>query len=58
MSDDGNVFIAVDALKRLASEHATDPEWIASLDAMVAYATERGWVDEAGAIQAHCEWTG
>lgn len=56
LDDDGNAFLAIDAVRRLAGERAQDPEWRDSFAAMVEYARSKGWVDEAGeAIQAHCE---
>jgi len=34
-----------------------DPSWTKGLDGMIAYAGTREWVDENGALRAHCEWT-
>lgn len=55
---DGNAFLAIDAIKRLAGDRSADPEWQRSFDAMVEYARAKGWVDASGAaLQAHCEAT-
>ena len=55
----GDAYIAPQALRDLAGERAKDPEWSASLDTMIGYASSKGWVDPAtGAIQAHLEWAG
>ncbi|MEA2177896.1 MAG: hypothetical protein QOG77_1193 [Solirubrobacteraceae bacterium] len=57
IAEDGNAFIAVDAVKRLAGDRANDPEWSAGLEKMLAYAASKGWMDPSGtAIQAHVEW--
>jgi hypothetical protein len=58
MTARGDVLVDVDAVKALAGERATQPLWLASLDAMLGYAGARGWVDDEGAIRAHVEWTG
>jgi hypothetical protein len=53
----GDVFLAVEALKRLAGERVATAEWLQRFDRMVAYAASRGWVDADGtALRAHCEW--
>lgn len=53
---DGDVFVTVDALLRLAGPRAEDPAWREGFDAMVAYARGHGWLDDAGtAIRAHVE---
>ncbi len=58
MAEDGNAFIAVDAVRRLAGDLAADPEWTAGLEKMLAYASSKGWMDPSGtAIQAHVEWS-
>ncbi len=54
---DDHVFVAAEALRRLAGERAGASEWLASLDGMLEYARAHGWTDEAGAIRAHVQWT-
>jgi len=57
LADDGHAFIAVDAVRRLAGDRASDPEWSAGFDKMLAYAGSKGWMDASGtAIQAHVQW--
>jgi hypothetical protein len=34
-----------------------DPSWTKGLDAMVTFAANHDWVDQRGAVRAHCEWT-
>ena len=54
VAEDGeHVFVEPERLKQLAGERATDPEWLAGLEKMTAFAAEHGWVDEAGRIRAH-----
>lgn len=54
---DGHVFVDATAVKALAGERATEPRWLASLDGMLEYAAAHGWIDDAGAIRAHVEWS-
>jgi hypothetical protein len=54
--DGDHVLVQPDGVRALAGDRATDPEWQKSLDGMLGYAASKGWVDETGAIQAHCEW--
>jgi hypothetical protein len=57
LDGEGNAFLEIEALKRLAGDRAADAEWLGSFDAMVGYARGKGWVDADGAaLQAHCEW--
>jgi hypothetical protein len=57
VAEDGNAFITVDAVRRLAGDLAADPDWNAGLEKMLAYAVSKGWMDPSGtAIQAHVEW--
>lgn len=59
VAPDGHVFVAVDAVRRLAGERAVDPEWEAGFAKMLAYAESKGWMDDSGsAIRAHVDWTG
>jgi hypothetical protein len=56
MSEGGDAFLAIDAVRRLAGARAEDPEWQRSFDGMVEYARSKGWLDDEGtALQAHCE---
>jgi hypothetical protein len=56
---DGNAFLAIDELKRLAGNRAHDDKWLAGFESMVEYARSKGWVGVDGAaLQAHCEWYG
>jgi hypothetical protein len=52
--DPPNVWIDIAALLTLGRGY--DAAWVQGLDDMVAFARKRGWVDEAGAVRAHCEW--
>lgn len=59
VAEDGeHVFVDPAVLRRLAGERAADPGWAASLEGMVGFAAEHGWVDEAGFIRAHVERAG
>jgi len=58
LDNDGYAWIRRDAVERLAGERSTNPDWSGSLDGLVAYAQSHGWVDSAGDLRAHCEWTG
>ena len=50
-----HAWIDISAL-RTASGRSGDAEWSSGFDAMIAYATTKGWVDEAGAaVRAHIE---
>jgi hypothetical protein len=52
-------FVEIEALKGLAGDRASDPEWLGSLDGMVAYAQTKGWMsDDGSSIQAHVEHDG
>jgi hypothetical protein len=54
LTDDGeHVFVEPERLKELAGDRAADPDWLAGLEQMTAFAAEHGWVDEAGRIRAH-----
>jgi hypothetical protein len=59
VADDGeHVFVDPSVLRRLAGDRAEDPEWVASLEGMIGFAAEHGWVDEEGFIRAHVERAG
>lgn len=49
----GHVFVEVEKLIELAGDHGRDPAWRSSLQTMLDYAAEHGWVDEAGRVRAH-----
>ena len=52
----GDVLIDVDSIRRMAAGRVPDG-WDADFSAMLDYARDKGWLDEAGrAIQAHVEW--
>lgn len=52
-------FVAPATLKRWAQQATTLPNgWDADFEAMVAYATAKGWTDAEGRLRAHTEWTG
>jgi hypothetical protein len=42
-------------LLALAGARADDPAWHDSLDAMVAYAGQHGWLNAAGDVRAHID---
>lgn len=54
---EGNdAWIAVDAVRRMAKGRV-GPGWDGELDAMLAYARTKEWLDPTGnAIRAHVEW--
>ncbi len=54
--DASHAWVEVDALRRLAGA-AVDDGWEASLAGMVQFAESKGWTDEQGRLQAHCDWT-
>jgi hypothetical protein len=53
--DVDDAFIAPSAVKRLAAGRVTE-DWSLRFDSMLDYARIKGWLDERGWIQAHCEW--
>jgi hypothetical protein len=55
-TDGEHVFVRIDALRELAGGRSSDPEWLASLDGMLAFAGQHGWLDEHGSVRAHVEW--
>ena len=53
--DEGHAWIDVDAVVTLAGD-AADDEWRSGFDAMVAYASDKGFLSDDGtAIRAHLE---
>jgi hypothetical protein len=56
MAGEGDAFIDISAVKRLAAERSQRPDWMASFNGMIEYAKTRGWTSPEGdAIRAHCE---
>jgi len=49
-------WIQAEAVRRLAGDDAT-PDWETGFAAMLDYAKTKGWLDDAGDIQAHVEWS-
>ena len=56
-ADGTHVVVQPDALRRLAGAAVT-PEWEEGLTAMVAYAADKGWVEDDGGLLAHIERRG
>ena len=51
----GDVFVRPEAVRALAAAAAGEV-WGAGFAKMCEYAVSKGWVDDAGRIQAHVEW--
>jgi hypothetical protein len=51
----GDVFVRPEAVRALAGAAAGEV-WGAGFAKMCEYAVSKGWVDDAGRIQAHVEW--
>lgn len=55
MRDDDHVWISIARLHALGDEHGGEG-WREGCDGMIAFATSKGWVDEAkGLVRAHVE---
>jgi len=54
-ADPDHLVVPARTLVELAGPVAADPEWRAGFDAMIAYATSRGWVDADGGVRIHVE---
>jgi hypothetical protein len=52
--DGEHVWVSPDWLRQ-ASGRAGDAAWAQGFGGMVAYATKKGWVNQAGAIRGHIE---
>jgi hypothetical protein len=52
-----DAFIQRATIERLAGNAAVSEDWSERYQAMLAYAGTKGWLDDAGAIQAHIEWS-
>lgn len=53
--DLGHAWVEPNAVRTLVGIVA-DPEWVEGFNAMVGYATSKGWTDDHGRIRAHTEW--
>ena len=51
----GDVFVRLEAVRALGGASAGEV-WGAGFAKMCEYAVSKGWVDDAGRIQAHVEW--
>lgn len=54
-ADVDHFFVEPESLRALAGPRAEDAVWREKLDAMLAYATSKGWTDDAGRVRAHVE---
>lgn len=54
--DGGHGHIEPTAFTRLAGSAGERPDWQDGLAAMLAYAVDHGWTDDAGRVRAHAEW--
>jgi hypothetical protein len=55
--DAGHGFVAASTVSGWAHAAGPVPQgWQADFDAMVAYATSKGWTDDEGRLRAHTEW--
>jgi hypothetical protein len=55
--DRAHGFVAPATVVHWASAGSLPEGWQVDFDAMVAYATSKGWTDDAGRLRAHTEWT-
>ena len=54
-SEADHVYVRIDSLRALAAGHVS-AAWESRFDGMIAYATKKGWVDQAGThVMAHVE---
>ena len=51
--DTQHIYVSVDRLKALAGSLADDQQWLESLEKMMEYAADHGWVNDSGQIRAH-----
>jgi hypothetical protein len=55
-ADDEHVWLDVARARAIGVETANDPAFADGFDAMIDYATSKGWLDEAGThVRAHVE---
>ena len=53
-ADDGHVWVDVDWLRTSGLAQVGDPDFATNFDAMITYATTKGWLDDAGtSVRAH-----
>jgi hypothetical protein len=50
-----HAWIEQETVRTLAEGRVAD-DWDDRFDAMLEYASSKGWVDEEGRVQAHIEW--
>lgn len=55
--DDGeHVWLDIAAARDVGSTRSDDAGWVVRFDAMIAYATSKGWTDDTGThVRAHVE---
>jgi len=55
-SHDGNhAFIEPAWIRKQVGGLAEDSQWSSGFEAMIAFATQKGWIDEKGRIRGHVE---
>jgi hypothetical protein len=52
----GDVFLAIEALKRLGGERVATAQQLQRFDGMVAYGASHRSLDADAALHVHCEW--
>lgn len=58
-ADDEHVWLHVDRARAIGDGAASDPAFGAGFDAMIGYATSKGWLNDAGShVRAHVERAG
>lgn len=57
--DDGeHVWLDIAEARSAGASSSTDADWPSKFDGMIAYATSKGWTDEAGThVRAHIQHT-
>ena len=57
-ADDGHAFVDPAAVRGLVERAGlSSAAWQADFEAMVAYATSKGWTDDRGWLRGHTEWS-
>ena len=58
--DDGeHVWLDIAVARTAGAETSADPAWTSKYDGMIAYASSKGWTDDAGThVRAHVERPG
>ena len=54
----GHVYVHADTLRKLAGPRAESVQWEKNFIGMVEYARKAGWVDGAGRVRVHADYTG